>query len=58
MIDIAECCGIVRKIDDLGRVVIPKDLRTQLKIREGDSLEFFATKDGELILRKYVPMND
>ena len=50
--------GIVRKIDDLGRVVIPKEIRKNLKIREGDPLEIYIEKTGEIILRKYAPMGD
>lgn len=46
--------GIVRRIDDLGRVVIPKELRRTLRIKEGDPLEFFVTGDG-IVLRKYTP---
>ena len=38
--------GIVRRIDDLGRVVIPKEIRKHFKIREGDALEIFTTKEG------------
>ena len=47
--------GIVRRIDDLGRVVIPKEIRRTLKIREGDPLEIFVDRDGEVILKKYSP---
>ena len=43
--------GIVRRIDDLGRVVIPKEIRRTMRIREGDPLEIFTTRDGEVILR-------
>lgn len=50
--------GIVRKIDDLGRVVIPKELRRTLRIRDGDPLEIFTEKDGEVIFRKYSPMGE
>lgn len=46
--------GIVRRIDDLGRVVIPKEIRRSLKIREGDPLEIYTTREGEIILKKYV----
>ena len=46
--------GIVRRIDDLGRVVIPKEVRAQLGIREGDPLELYMSDDGrELVLKKY-----
>ena len=47
--------GIVRRIDDLGRVVIPKEIRRTMRIREGDPLEIFTDKDGELIFKKYSP---
>ena len=45
--------GIVRRIDDLGRVVIPKEIRRTLHIREGDPLEIYTEKDGEVIFKKY-----
>ena len=44
--------GIVRRIDDLGRVVIPKEIRRTFRIREGDPLEIFTDRDGEVILKK------
>ncbi len=50
--------GIVRRIDDLGRVVIPKEVRRTLRIREGDPLEIFTSKEGEVILRKYCPFSN
>ena len=50
--------GIVRRIDDLGRVVIPKEIRRTLRIREGDPLEIFTERDGEIILKKYSPLGD
>lgn len=50
--------GIVRRIDDLGRVVIPKEIRRTLRIREGDPLEIFTDKDGELIFKKYSPIGE
>ena len=50
--------GIVRRIDDLGRVVIPKEIRRTLRIRDGDPLEIFTEKDGEVIFKKYSPMWD
>ena len=50
--------GIVRRIDDLGRVVIPKEIRRTLRIREGDPLEIFTERDGEVIFKKYSPMGD
>ena len=50
--------GIVRRIDDLGRVVIPKEIRRRLKIREGDPLEVYSEREGEVTLRKYSPMGE
>ena len=50
--------GIVRRIDDLGRVVIPKEIRRTLKIREGDPLEIFTGNDGEVIFKKYSPLGE
>lgn len=50
--------GIVRRIDDLGRVVIPKEIRRTLRIREGDPLEIFTDRDGEVIFKKYSPMGE
>ena len=50
--------GIVRRIDDLGRVVIPKEIRRTLRIREGDPLEIYTENDGEVIFKKYSPMGD
>ena len=48
--------GIVRRIDDLGRVVIPKEIRQTLRLREGTPLEIFTDREGEIILKKYSPM--
>lgn len=48
--------GIVRRIDDLGRVVIPKEIRRTLRVREGTPLEIFTDREGEIILKKYSPM--
>lgn len=48
--------GIVRRIDDLGRVVIPKEIRRTLRLREGTPLEIFTDRQGEIILKKYSPM--
>lgn len=45
--------GIIRRIDDLGRVVIPKEIRRSLGIKEGDPLEIFTTRDGEIIFKPY-----
>ena len=50
--------GIVRRIDDLGRVVIPKEIRRTMRIREGDPLEIFTSGDGEVIFKKYSPMGE
>ena len=50
--------GIVRRIDDLGRVVVPKEIRRVLRIREGDPLEIFTDKDGEIVLKKYSPIGE
>ena len=48
--------GIVRRIDDLGRVVVPKEIRRTLRLREGTPLEIFTDREGEIILKKYSPM--
>lgn len=50
--------GIVRRIDDLGRIVIPKEIRRTLRIREADPLEIFTGRDGEVILKKYSPIGE
>lgn len=50
--------GIVRRIDDLGRVVVPKEIRRVLRIREGDPLEIYTGNSGEVILKKYSPINE
>ena len=50
--------GIVRRIDDLGRVVIPKEIRRTMRIREGDPLEIYTAVDGEVIFKKYSPMGE
>ena len=50
--------GIVRRIDDLGRVVIPKEIRRTLRIREGDPLEIFTDREGEIVLKKYSPIGE
>ena len=50
--------GIVRRIDDLGRVVIPKEIRRTLRIRVGDPLEIFTDREGEIILKKYSPIGE
>ena len=50
--------GIVRRIDDLGRVVIPKEIRKTLRIRESDPLEIFTDREGEIILKKYSPIGE
>ena len=50
--------GIVRRIDDLGRVVVPKEIRKTLRIREGDPLEIFTDREGKIILKKYSPVGE
>lgn len=50
--------GIVRRIDDLGRVVIPKEIRRTMRIREGDPLEIFTNAGGEVIFKKYSPIGE
>src|SRR5699024_9399715 len=50
--------GIVRRIDDLGRVVGPKEIRRTLRIREGDPLEIFVAREGEVSLKRYSPLNE
>lgn len=50
--------GIVRRIDDLGRIVIPKEIRRTLRIRESDPLEIFTSHEGEIILKKYSPIGE
>lgn len=50
--------GIVRRIDDLGRVVIPKEIRRTMRIREGESLEIYTDAGGEVIFKKYSPIGE
>ena len=50
--------GIVRRIDDLGRIVIPKEIRRTMRIREGDPLEIYTASDGEVIFKKYSPIGE
>ena len=50
--------GIVRRIDDLGRIVIPKEIRRTMRIREGDPLEIYTSPDGEVIFKKYSPVGE
>ena len=50
--------GVVRRIDDLGRVVIPKEIRKVHRIKEGDPLEIYTDKEGEIILKKYSPIGE
>ena len=50
--------GIVRRIDELGRVVIPKEIRRTLRIREGDPLEIYTENNGEVVLKKYSPIGE
>jgi AbrB family transcriptional regulator (stage V sporulation protein T) len=55
---IMKATGIVRRIDDLGRVVIPKEIRRTMRIREGDPLEIYTDRDGEVIFKKYSPIGE
>lgn len=50
--------GIVRRIDDLGRIVVPKEIRRVLRIREGDPLEIYTSGSGEIVLKKYSPIGE
>ena len=50
--------GVVRRIDDLGRVVIPKEIRRAMRVKAGDPLELYIGNDGSAIFKKYVPMGD
>lgn len=50
--------GIVRRIDDLGRIVIPKEIRRTLRIKEGDAMELFTTREGEVVFKKYQPFEE
>ena len=50
--------GIVRRIDDLGRVVIPKEIRRTMRIREGDPLEIYTSSNGEVVFKKYSPIGE
>ena len=50
--------GIVRRLDDLGRLVIPKEIRRIYRLKEGDSIEFFVSEQSEIILKKYSYLND
>lgn len=50
--------GIVRRIDDLGRVVIPKEIRRSLRIREGEPLEIFTNEEGGVVFQKYSPVGE
>ena len=50
--------GIVRRIDDLGRIVIPKEIRRTLHIRESDPIEIFTDREGQIVLRKYSPIGE
>ena len=56
--NIMRATGIVRRIDDLGRVVIPKEIRRTMKLKESQSLEIYTGKEGEIVLKKYSPMNE
>ena len=50
--------GIVRRIDDLGRIVIPKEIRRTMRIREGDPMEIFTSREGDILLKKYSPVGE
>lgn len=50
--------GIVRRIDDLGRIVVPKEIRRTLRLREGDPMEIYTGRDGSVVLKKYSPLHD
>lgn len=50
--------GIVRRVDDLGRIVIPKEIRRTMRIHEGDPLEIFTDKDGSVTFKKYTPLDE
>ncbi|MBP3703430.1 MAG: stage V sporulation protein T [Lachnospiraceae bacterium] len=56
--NVVKATGITRRIDELGRIVIPKEIRRTLRIREGDPLEIFTDKEGGVILRKYSPIGE
>ena len=56
--DIMKATGIVRRIDDLGRIVIPKEIRKTLKVKEGMPLEIYTDKEGGIILRKFLPFSE
>ena len=56
--NVLKATGVVRRIDDLGRIVIPKEIRRTLHIKEGDPLEIFTDKEGEIILKKYSPIGE
>ena len=49
--------GVVRRIDDLGRIVLPKELRRTMRIKEGESLEIYTEGDNSIVLKKYSPVN-
>ena len=55
---IMKATGIVRRIDDLGRIVIPKEIRRTMRIREGDPMEIFTSREGEILLKKYSPVGE
>lgn len=53
-----ELTGIIRKIDDLGRIVVPKEIRRKIKVNEGDQVEISLSKDGIINIKKYLPLGD
>ncbi len=56
--EIMKATGVIRRLDDLGRIVIPKEIRRTFRIREGDPMEIFTNRNGEIILKKYSPIGD
>jgi AbrB family transcriptional regulator (stage V sporulation protein T) len=56
--NVIKATGIVRRIDELGRVVIPREIRRTIRICQGDALEIYTSNDGDLILKKYSPIED
>ena len=50
--------GVIRRLDDLGRIVIPKEIRKLMRIREGEPMEIFVNAEGDIILKKYSPIGD
>lgn len=57
-VNIMKATGVVRRVDDLGRVVIPKEIRRSMRIREGDPLELYTTHEGAVVFKKYQPYDE